>query len=130
MWKKKKSHQEHPAPVRRNTMDVDTSWLIRSEPPPVSDKQPPPLAGPTRRETIEVEMDWLEEPAAAHPSVPPVVRAKPRGKLPPPLPREEPLSDPKTAATKPHSRRGRAAARDPSDPSDPPQRPRSRAKER
>lgn len=97
-------------------MDVDPSWLeSEPEPPP-----PPPLvprdlheetapaaeakpAGPRRRETMEVQMDWLEPPEAGaesagdrggarakKPVIPPLLLAKPRGKLPPPLPRSEP----------------------------------------
>jgi hypothetical protein len=83
-----KSHRA--GPVRRNTIEVDTSWLIRAEPPPLP-------SGPKRRETIEVEVDWLlkskdsERPA---PVMPKGMAAKPRGKLPPPLPREEPADSP------------------------------------
>jgi hypothetical protein len=79
------------APVRRNTIEVDTSWLIRGEPPPL------PSAGPKRRETIEVEADWLLGSSDAEPPAPVVpkgIAAKPRGKLPPPLPREEPADSP------------------------------------
>jgi hypothetical protein len=86
-------------PVRRNTIDVDTSWLLRSEPPPApAAKQPPPLStGSQRRKTIEVDMNWLLEPPDAEPTAPVVpasIASKPRGKLPPPLPREEPAEGP------------------------------------
>ena len=106
-------------PKPRNTMEVDPSWL-ESEPEPAprpprvprdlaaseSSPEKGPHAGPRRRETMEVQMDWLEpsEPeaeadgkkkrASKHPKkkpvIPPLLVAKPRGKLPPPLPRSEP----------------------------------------
>ena len=116
----------------RNTMDVDPSWL-ESEPEPAPPpprlprelasestpaKEPP--AGPRRRETMEVEMDWLEpsEPESDQakkraskrpkkPVIPPLLVGKPRGKLPPPLPRTEPPAPPRRGATRPPGRKGR-----------------------
>jgi hypothetical protein len=124
-------------PKRRNTMDVDPSWLeSEPEPEPEPAPRPPrvprdlaselspekgPLAGPQRRETMEVQMDWLEptepeaeadEPkkrASEHPKkkpvIPPLLVAKPRGKLPPPLPRSEPPAP--RGASRPPGRKGR-----------------------
>ncbi len=117
-------------PKPRNTMDVDPSWL-ESEPEPAP--RPPPLpkdlapqstpakghaTGPRRRDTMEVQMDWLEPPepeadesekrATTRPKkrvVPPLLVAKPRGKLPPPLPRTEPPAPPRS--TRPPRRKGR-----------------------
>ncbi|HEX8796652.1 MAG TPA: hypothetical protein VF765_37130 [Polyangiaceae bacterium] len=102
-------------PKARNTMDVDPSWLeAEPEPPPPPPRLPQDLAsqspaGPRRRETMEVQMDWLEpsEPGPdseaeagkdkkrdskrlKKPVIPPLLVAKPRGKLPPPLPRSDP----------------------------------------
>lgn len=93
----------------RNTMDVDPSWLeSEPEPPPPPPPVPKDLVGesppgPRRRETMEVQMDWLEpsdperdEPEERttkrpkKPVIPPLLVSKPRGKLPPPLPRSEP----------------------------------------
>lgn len=124
-------------PKPRNTMDVDPSWL-ESEPEPAP---PPPrvpkdlaettrppkgaAAGPRRRETMEVQMDWLEpaepeaegeregdEPkdrATTRPkkrAIPPLLVSKPHGKLPPPLPRSEPPA-PARRTTRPPGRKGR-----------------------
>jgi len=125
-------------PKPRNTMDVDPSWL-ESEPAPAprpprvprdlaaeSSPEKGPPAGPRRRETMEVQMDWLEpsEPEADEPKkrtskhpkkkpvIPPLLVAKPRGKLPPPLPRSEPpaprgASRPPRGASRPPGRKGR-----------------------
>jgi len=122
--------QRTAGPVRHNTMDVDMSWLIRSEPPPAqAAKQPPPvLAAPRRHKTMEVEMDWLEDSAAskrqAPPAIPPGTAAQPKGRLAPPLAREEPISDPGIAVASPSGERTPAKARGPSNP--PARRPKHR----
>ena len=121
-------------PKPRNTMAVDPSWL-EAEPEPApppprvprdlttesSPEKKGPLAGPRRRETMEVQMDWLEpeEPEADEakkkraskrpkrkPVIPPLLVAKPRGKLPPPLPRSEPPAPPRRTSRAP-GRKGR-----------------------
>lgn len=79
---------------KNHTIDVDPSWvrLESNRPPPLAPgpnvpslaKGPPPLP----RQTIEVQMDWLEDLAAV---ANPALAVKPRGRrLPPPIPREDP----------------------------------------
>jgi hypothetical protein len=93
---------------RRVTMEVDMAWLEelpeeQKHPPRKRSKRPPPLPRPSkppRRDTIEVKSEWLIPPlpeghaAGGKPAAPAThgTVAKPRGKLPPPLPREEPES--------------------------------------
>jgi hypothetical protein len=99
-------------------MEVDLSWLepdTASQKPTVRPKKstpprrPPTLRGSAaRRDTLEVRTEWLEQEGAEAadtkaPEAPPKRRAHP-----PPLPREEPKSEP------PRSRRSTRPPRRPS----------------
>lgn len=120
-------------PKPRNTMDVDPSWLeSEPEPAPAPPRVPKdlaaeskpskrPTAAPRRRQTMEVQMDWLEpsdpeedeseKGTNTRPkkrAIPPLLVAKPRGKLPPPLPRTEPPSRPPPRSSRaPGRKKGR-----------------------
>jgi len=82
-------------------MEVDTSWLLSETSPALQPPKPP------RRETMEVKLEWLEEVA-------PKKRA-----LPPPLPREDPSSEPPPSR---RSQRPRAPSKKPPAPPPLPQR--------
>jgi hypothetical protein len=90
-------------------VEVDTAWIeeLPEEPKAAARKRgkgPPPLprrSRPPRRDTIEVKSEWLMPPLPegheaggkpVKPTTHTTTGAKPRGKLPPPLPREEPES--------------------------------------
>jgi hypothetical protein len=103
-------------PAFPKTIEVDISWLEaegRAPRPgagakdpkpkandPMPKKEPPPLPGepaPARRETIEVQAEWLEpdrpesiDVYGAPGGVPADASVAGRRKLPPPLPREDP----------------------------------------
>lgn len=56
---------------------LSSSAMSSQKPPPRRSKAPPPL--PKRRETVEVELDWLEKEPEDEPK-------KKRAKAPPPIP--------------------------------------------
>jgi hypothetical protein len=101
-------------------MEVDVSWLEVDATQPPDKKGPPPLPGAdggppplrARRDTTEVQLDWLEEVPESPVVVmnePPLIQAKPKGKLPPPLPREE--KNPTRPPPRPAPRRSRPPPR-------------------
>ena len=98
-------------PPRKQTIEVDLSWLEdESVPPPRRSARPArPSGPPERKKTIEVQLDWLEADPDPHrepvrkkrvlpPPLPreePVAPVRAHRKLPPPLPREEPVHAPR-----------------------------------
>lgn len=114
MAAKKTSGPKDSSPqVRQKTTDVDLEWLgkvLEEEKASKSAKKgkgPPPIpslssqATAPRHDTIDVDSKWLiapvakkwrrkgtDEPAKPLP-LPSAIAVKPRGKLPPPLPRED-----------------------------------------
>ncbi len=104
MTKSRRPPAKRPPP-RKQTIEVDTSWLEEDAPAKRSTK---PSRRPERNKTIEVELTWLEpesvrppapgKRAARPPPLPreePGVLSKPQRKHPPPLPREEPGEKPR-----------------------------------
>jgi len=119
---RKGSKPNHPPAPRKSVVDVDPAWLedlAEEERPPTKRGRPtppptPPSAAP-RRNTIPVQSSWLipplpdevkkegkaakpppkpARPPLPKPSGPPVViTTKPKGKLPPPLPRTDDEDD-------------------------------------
>jgi hypothetical protein len=110
---RKGSKPNNPPAPRKSVVDVDPAWLeeiAEEERPPTKRGRPappPPSAAP-RRNTIPVQSSWLipplpeevktegkkSRPPVRKPSRPPVViTTKPKGKLPPPLPRTDDEDD-------------------------------------
>jgi hypothetical protein len=127
---KKKRATKRPSP--RNTIEVDMAWLEQVPP-----TEPPRSAKPSerassrpskvpRRDTIEVDRRWLVPPLPALPTepatptgagrkqpppLPPAAVAKPRAKLPPPIPRVDESVE--GEAPRSQSRSGRTSKRPP-----------------
>jgi hypothetical protein len=124
--------------VRQKTTDVDLEWLgkvLEEEKASKGTKKgkgPPPIPSvssqPTmpRHDTIEVDSKWLippvtkkwrrktsDEPREPLP-LPSSIAVKPRGKLPPPLPREDEDESTDAAAPKTPKSGGRTSRRPPS----------------
>jgi hypothetical protein len=107
---KKSSGTKRPPRPRQSTIEVDPAWLdqlsedekprskrSRSGAPPTPASTPP--SRKPDRNTIPVQSRWLippvpkegkaSQPPARPPPPPAATAVKPRGKLPPPLPRED-----------------------------------------
>ncbi len=115
----KKVPVKGPAP--RHTIEVEAAWLEEAKQPASArpkTRRPPP--GAPRRDTIEVDRRWLipplpavaiDDPRQQPPPIPAALATKPRGKLPPPLPRDDANEDPAPRRTPRESKRPPPAKR-------------------
>lgn len=85
-------------------MEVDPAWLE-----PIEAEKAEKAAKTEKKSTISVKSDWLipplpheakKEPAPPKPPPPQVLAVKPRGKLPPPLPRDDGEDEPRGTKSK------------------------------